>query len=80
MRQQAGGYAAILRWRGSLRTRWVHAAARSVRSPGTAARLDVVLPLRDGRATVSVTLLPDPVPAAQGARADYERQSREALG
>jgi hypothetical protein len=63
--QAAGGYVARLRARDIRRITWHPATTRSLRSPGTAGVLDVVVALRDGRASLGVTLLPDQ-PAFQG--------------
>ena len=60
VRQSAGGYTAIVRAPGHLRTAWRLPTKRSTRSPGTGGVLDVVVPLRSGRATVTVELRPDP--------------------
>jgi hypothetical protein len=58
VRQPVSGYTATVRGGGPWRTVWRRSARRSSRSPGTAARLDVVVPLRAGRATVTVMLRP----------------------
>ena len=56
--QSAGAYTARVRARGARRTPWRPVTRRVRSTPGTAGVLCVVVPLRDGRATIRLTIAP----------------------